>query len=49
MVQPLGEGMVPSGEPWAVSKPAGAVHSPLWLENGARLLFADRSRIFEWR
>lgn len=48
MIQPLGPGITPTGEPFTVSEPGLAPRSPIWLEDGRELLFADSARIFEW-
>jgi Tol biopolymer transport system component/DNA-binding winged helix-turn-helix (wHTH) protein len=48
LVQSLGAGMVPQGQPIEVPNNRLAVHSPAWLEDGKQLLFADYTQIFQW-
>jgi eukaryotic-like serine/threonine-protein kinase len=48
MIQSLGPGMAPRGPLAEVPKSELTVHSPVWLEDGRQLLFADASRIFQW-
>jgi Tol biopolymer transport system component/DNA-binding winged helix-turn-helix (wHTH) protein len=48
MIQPLGEEMNPVGKLTGLTKSGLDFHSPIWLEDGKRLLFADSARLFEW-
>jgi Tol biopolymer transport system component/DNA-binding winged helix-turn-helix (wHTH) protein len=48
LIQPLGQGMVPLGEPADVKSSGLAPRSPIWLEDGKQLLFADAAQIFQW-
>jgi Tol biopolymer transport system component/DNA-binding winged helix-turn-helix (wHTH) protein len=48
LIQPLGQGMVPLGEPTGVKTSGLALRSPIWLEDGKQLLFADAAQIFQW-
>ncbi|MGA2715859.1 MAG: winged helix-turn-helix domain-containing protein, partial [Bryobacteraceae bacterium] len=48
LIQALGPGLVPQGTLIEVPKSALGVHSPVWLEDGKQLLFADAARIFQW-
>jgi len=48
LIQPLGMGMIAQGKPVAVTKSGLGVHSPVWLEDGKNLLFADAAQIFQW-
>jgi eukaryotic-like serine/threonine-protein kinase len=48
MIQPLSSGLIPRGKLTEVPKSGLGVHSPAWLEDRRQLLFADRSRIFQW-
>ncbi len=48
LIQPLGPAMVPLGEPAEAPTSGLGVHSPVWLDEGSQLLFADTARIFQW-
>jgi hypothetical protein len=48
MIQALGAGMIPQGDPVAVNAAGLDPRSPMWLVDGKRLLFADSAQIFEW-
>jgi len=48
LIQPLDPGLAPDGKPVEVPTSGLAVHSPVWLEDGNQLLFADANRIFQW-
>ena len=48
LIQPVDPGLVPGGKPAEVQTNGLAVHSPVWLEDGKQLLFADANRIFQW-
>ena len=48
LIQPLGPGFAPRGEPEEVPNSRLAVHSPVWLDGGKNLLFADEVKIFHW-
>ena len=40
--------MLPEGPPVNVPNSGLGVHSPVWLEDGKELLFADKAQIFQW-
>jgi len=48
LIQALGQKMIPIGMPKTVATTATAVHSPIWMGDSKRLLFADRNNIFQW-
>jgi Tol biopolymer transport system component/DNA-binding winged helix-turn-helix (wHTH) protein len=48
LVQALGAGIVPQGQPQEVPNSGLGVHSPAWLEDGKQLLFLDYTQIFQW-
>jgi Tol biopolymer transport system component/DNA-binding winged helix-turn-helix (wHTH) protein len=48
LIQPLGSALTPSGEITDVTKSGLGLHSPVWLEDGTQLLFADATQIFQW-
>lgn len=48
MIQPLHPGLVPDGAPLTVQGSGLAPHSPIWLDDGDELLFADTTQLFEW-
>jgi Tol biopolymer transport system component/DNA-binding winged helix-turn-helix (wHTH) protein len=48
MIQPLGPEMTPQGEPAEIPNSGLGVRSPVWLEDGKQLLFADAAQIFQW-
>jgi Tol biopolymer transport system component/DNA-binding winged helix-turn-helix (wHTH) protein len=48
LIQKLDPGMVPSGDPIVVKSTALDPRSPVWLEDGRQLLFADPTGIFQW-
>ncbi len=48
LIQPLGPGTVPQGQPEEVPKSELGVHSPTWLDDGKQLLFPDYRKIFQW-
>jgi Tol biopolymer transport system component len=48
MIQSLSEGLVPDGPPLTVQGSGLDPHSPIWLDDGNKLLFADSMQIFEW-
>ena len=48
MIQALDSGMTPHGDPIALSASGLDPRSPMWLEDGKQLLFADSAQIFEW-
>jgi Tol biopolymer transport system component/DNA-binding winged helix-turn-helix (wHTH) protein len=47
-LQPLDPGIVPRGNPAEVPTSGLALRSPVWLEDGKQLLFADATHIFQW-
>jgi Tol biopolymer transport system component len=48
MIQAMGPSLAPQGDPMEVPSSGHGVHSPSWLEDGSRLLFADARQILEW-
>lgn len=48
MIQALGSGITPQGDPIAVNKSESNPRSPMWLVDGKQLLFADSTQIFQW-
>jgi Tol biopolymer transport system component len=48
LIQPLGPGTVPRGDLIDVMTSGLAPRSPVWLEDGKQLLFADATQIFQW-
>jgi len=49
LIQPLAQGIVPGGQITSLPLTGLALHSPVWLERGTELVFADASRIFQWK
>jgi Tol biopolymer transport system component/DNA-binding winged helix-turn-helix (wHTH) protein len=48
LIQSLDPGIVPDGDPVVVKSTALDPRSPVWLEDGRQLLFADPTGIFQW-
>jgi Tol biopolymer transport system component/DNA-binding winged helix-turn-helix (wHTH) protein len=48
LVQALGPGIVPLGNPIEVPNAKLGVHSPAWLDDGKQLLFLDYLQILQW-